>query len=57
MTRDSLAEINVPISLVEQIGMPVSQAVANLGACIEAIDRQETAEALPAAVEGETDNG
>lgn len=57
MTRDSLAELNVPVALIERIGVPVSQAVANLGACIEAIDRQEAAEARPEAVEGETGNG
>lgn len=41
MTRESLAEINVPIALVGQIGMPVSRAIANLDACIDAIGRQE----------------
>ncbi len=41
MTRNSLAEINVPIAFVEQIGMPVSRAIVNLDACIEAIGRQE----------------
>ena len=44
MTRNTLAELNVPVAMVEQIGLPVSRAVANLNACIEAIVRQEEQE-------------
>ena len=41
MTRDILAGISVPVALIEQIGAPVASAVANLNACIDAINEQE----------------
>ena len=43
MTRNSLAELNIPVTLVNQIGIPVSRAISNLDACIDAI-RQRVAQ-------------
>lgn len=36
---NDLGRINVPVGFIEMIGMPVRQAMDNLNACIEAIDR------------------
>ena len=46
--RDALAAtaallegISVPAGMIREIGIPVSGAISNLKACIEAIDNQE----------------
>lgn len=36
---NQLNGINVPVGLLQQIGFPINQAVDNLRACVEAIDR------------------
>lgn len=38
---DDLRKINVPVGLMEQIGLPINQSIGNLKACIEAINRDE----------------
>ena len=40
-TAGLLEGISVPATMIREIGIPVSGAIANLRACIEAIDRQE----------------
>lgn len=54
VTAQLLGGINVPAALTEQIGVPVSQAIGNLNACLEAIreakkkeDAEDGAEADP----------
>lgn len=39
ITIDILNGISVPVSLMEQIGVPISRAVNNLAQCVEAILR------------------
>ena len=41
---DVLNKINIPISLVESIGIPVARAINGIKICIDAMDRQEQAE-------------
>ena len=41
ITRNNLANIAVPRSLNQMIGIPIDQAIGNINACIEAMDRQE----------------
>lgn len=38
---DDLSKINVPVGLMEQIGLPINQSIGNLKACVEAISRDE----------------
>ena len=42
---DVLNKINIPISLVESIGIPVARAINGIKICIDAMDRQEKEEA------------
>ena len=41
VTVKLLNSIQVPVSLMESIGKPISQAVSNLGLCIAAIKQAE----------------
>ena len=41
--KNVLTGINVPVPLLQQIGEPVSEASQILSACIEAIERNESA--------------
>lgn len=44
-TKDILSNINIPASLVRQIGVPVADAIGNITACIDSIpDIAETKE-------------
>ena len=38
---NDLNGINVPVGLMEQIGLPINQSIGNLKACVEAINRDE----------------
>ena len=38
---DDLSKINVPVGLMEQIGLPINHSIGNLKACIEAINMDE----------------
>ena len=44
MTGIMLKSIRVPVELVEDIGVPLSRAVANLQACVDALSQGSTAE-------------
>ena len=37
VTAELLAGIEIPVALIEKVGVPVSQAIANLNQCLEAI--------------------
>ena len=41
ITRNNLGNIAVPRALNQMIGIPIDQAIGNINACIEAMDRQE----------------
>ena len=41
ITAQLLSEIRIPAALAEEIGLPISRAVCNLHACLEAIRREE----------------
>lgn len=41
ITINILNGINVPISLMEQIGLPISRAVHNIEQCVEALNRAD----------------
>lgn len=43
--NEILNKINIPISLVESIGIPVARAINGIKICIDAMDRQEQEEA------------
>lgn len=43
MVVKNLSEISVPVALTQQIAMPVSQAIENVKACLEAMARQDQA--------------
>lgn len=36
--------INIPVAMVESIGIPVARAISGIQLCIDAFDRQEQAE-------------
>lgn len=38
---NDLNGINVPVGLMEQIGLPINQSIGNLKACVEAINRDD----------------
>lgn len=42
ITINLLNGISIPVALMEQIGVPISQAVSNLGECIRALNENET---------------
>lgn len=41
ITINLLNGISIPVALMEQIGVPISQAVSNLGECIRAMKENE----------------
>lgn len=53
ITRTLLKGIMIPVELIEQVGMPVATAVANLTACIESIDKAEQDEKAEVADDGD----
>jgi len=44
-TIKTLEEIRVPMSMMQEIGFPISGAISNLKACCEAWDRDEAEKA------------
>lgn len=44
MTIQGLNGVCVPVGLMESVGKPIQNAVLNMEACIEAIDRDEGGE-------------
>lgn len=44
MVVKNLSGISVPVALTQQIAMPVSQAIENVKACLEAMARQDQQE-------------
>ena len=51
-TINILSRIQVPARLVREIGIPISQAISNLEACMEAWAREENEERMKAAQDG-----
>ena len=43
--HQDLGNINVPVAQIDQIGVPIAQALNNIGMCIEAMNRSEAEEA------------
>ena len=43
-TKELLGKISVPMSLIEQIGIPLAQGISNITQCIEAMDKAEKPE-------------
>ena len=41
ITANNLGNIAVPISMMQQIGLPINQAIGNINACIEALEAAE----------------
>ena len=41
ITARNLGEIAVPRSMNEQIGIPIDQAISNITACVNALDKAE----------------
>lgn len=37
ITARQLGEITIPVSLVENIGVPINRAIVNINACLEAM--------------------
>ena len=42
---DVLNKINIPVSMIEGIGIPIARAINGIKICIDAMDRQEQEEA------------
>ena len=53
-TINILSRIQVPARLVREIGIPISQAISNLEACMEAWAREENEERMKAAQDGKS---
>ena len=51
MTVRDLGQIRIPAELIEEIGIPVMNALHNLKQCEEAIDKEMAAEEEPVEVE------
>lgn len=39
MTMKQLGAISIPVGLIEQIGIPINKAIHNIGACLEAMQK------------------
>ena len=53
ITRNNLANIAVPRALNDMIGIPIDQAIGNINACIEAMDRDAAQQAQDEEATGE----
>lgn len=56
ITVDNLGAIAVPRALNQQIGIPIDQAISNLIACIEALEKAKDGDD-PESAETEEENG
>lgn len=41
MTVNELSDLSVPVGMIESIGIPISRAIRNLNACLDAMEKQE----------------
>ena len=44
ITVRDLGGINIPVGMIQQVGMPIGQAIGNLNECIRALREAEQAE-------------
>ena len=52
-TVEILSDINIPVLLIEQVGIPIAQAIQNLRAIINATDDPEEPEEKPKEGDGD----
>lgn len=45
VTNRMLERVQVPVGMINQVGIPIRDAVHNIQMCIDAIDREETKQA------------
>ena len=43
ITINILNQVNVPVGLIQQIGEPIANAIGNLTACVEGMEKAEGA--------------